>query len=132
MREDSVLKNFMIIGVALALILSATRSNGEETGNTNTSLMDSYLCNFAKVYHLKTGGRLSVRSGPGVQFSKIGSLEAGTTVYICDEQGEWNKVYYGGPNSPCGLTNPKGINVREVKTCKSGWVNRNWIDVLSG
>jgi hypothetical protein len=91
-----------------------------------------YLCNFARVYHLETGSYLSVRSGPSTRFSRIDRLTAGTAVYTCDEQGEWVKIFYGGPNTPCGSESGNGLDARRVATCKSGWLNRKWIDVISG
>jgi hypothetical protein len=103
-----------------------------QTGNSIGSTKKPYLCNFAKVYNLEVGSRLSVRSGPGKRFDRIDSLEAGRSVYICDEQGDWLKIFYVDLESPCGSEFPVGIDVCKVAPCKSGWVNREWIDVISG
>ena len=91
-----------------------------------------YLCNYARVRHVQVGSHLSVRSGPGLQFSKVDQLRAGKPVYICDEQGDWLKIFYGGEETPCGSVSSVGLDVRKAAACKSGWVNRKWIDVLSG
>lgn len=115
----------MLIGVLLALVLGAMP---QDTGQIAKA---PYLCNYAKVYNLSAGSYLSVRSGRE-QFSRVDRLEAGKSVYICDEHGEWYKVFYGGADTPCGCESPGGIDVRKVSTCKAGWVNRKWIDVLSG
>ena len=121
----------MSIALALAFALSAAQQDGGQAGKS-IPYTKPYLCNFAKVYHIKVGSYLSVRSGPGVEFSKVDQLAAGASVYICDERGEWFRIFYGGADSPCGSISPSGLDVRKVTTCKSDWVNRKWINVLSG
>jgi hypothetical protein len=116
----------MLIGVLAALALSAMPQG------TGQIARAPYLCNFAKVDHLKAGSYLSVRSGPGERFSMIDRLKAGRAVYTCDEHNEWYKVFYGSSDSPCGVESTSGIDVRAVSTCKFGWVNKKWVDVLSG
>lgn len=88
------------------------------------------LCNYAKVKMLKPGQHLSVRSGAGVHYRNVDRLRADTEVYICDEQGDWFKVFYG--SGSCSQTLRDGIDSKETASCKSGWVNRKWIDVISG
>lgn len=88
-----------------------------------------YLCNFSKVKNLRPESYLNVRSGAGVRFRKIDRLRNGMEVYICNERGDWYQVFYGGP---CGPTSSKGLDVQKTTECKSGWVNSNWIDVISG
>ena len=116
----------MLIGAFVVLALGAMQ---QDTGQIAKA---PYFCNYAKVYRLEVGSHLSVRSGPGERFSRIDRLEAGRSVYICDEHREWYKAFYGGLDSPCGSESTGGKDVRKVAACKSGWVNRKWIDVLSG
>jgi uncharacterized protein YgiM (DUF1202 family) len=115
-----------LIACLLALTLAGMQQGTKQIGEAKD------LCNYAKVYHVKTGSYLSVRSGPGVRFARVDRLQAGRTVYICDEHGEWYKVCYGGPDTPCGLESTGGLDVSKTVGCKSGWVDRKWIDVLSG
>jgi hypothetical protein len=99
--------------------------------NTGTT----YMCNYSKVINLRPGHSLSVRSGPGTRFRRTGQLSPGKEVYVCNEHFYWYEVFYsdpGVPNSPCDKSSPKGLNVNEAKRCKSGWVKRDWIDVISG
>ena len=93
----------------------------------------AYLCNFAKVKaHLERRDYVIVRSGAGTKFREIGRLRSGRGVYICDESGDWFKVYYSGPDGPCGSAATNGLDVRKAKGCQSGWVEKKWIDVTSG
>jgi hypothetical protein len=93
----------------------------------------SYICNLAKVFHLKAGDYLSVYSGPSDQSSKIDQLTNDTVVYVCDEEEDWLKVSYGTRKSPCGPVAPTdGLNVRKATACKSGWVRREWVNIISG
>ena len=76
----------MMAGVLLALALNAVQQGTAEIEKPVASYNTPYLCNYAKVYHLKNRSYLSVRSGPGEQFSKIDRLGADTSVYVCDEK----------------------------------------------
>ena len=121
----------MLISILLAIALGTAQQDIGQTKNS-ISLDKGFLCNYAKVYRLKVGSYLSVRSGPGERYSKIDRLEAGRSVYICDEHMEWYRIFYGSLDSPCGEKSIGGLDVRKVGSCKSGWVNRKWIDVISG
>jgi hypothetical protein len=93
----------------------------------------SYVCNLAKVKdHIEQGDYAAVRSGPGAQFRKTDRLRSGREVYICDERGDWFKVFYSGPNGPCGPTSSSGMDAKKTKGCRSGWIEKKWIDVISG
>ena len=90
------------------------------------------MCNFAKVKKPTPGGYLSVRSGSGTKFREIDRLSGGMEVYICDERGDLFKVFYSGPDGPCGKTSSRGLDIRKTTGCKSGWVKRERIEVISG
>jgi hypothetical protein len=93
----------------------------------------SYVCNFAKVkIQPKKDDYIAVRSGAGTKYRKIGRLHPGRVVYICDEDRDWFKVFYGDPGSPCGSVSNNGLDVQGTKGCRSGWVGKKWIDVVSG
>jgi hypothetical protein len=99
------------------------------SGNSSAS----YVCNLARVKdHIGLGDYAAVRSGPGAQFRKTDRLLSGREVYVCDEHGEWLKVFYSGPNRPCGPTFSNGLDVQKTKGCRSGWIEKKWIDVISG
>jgi hypothetical protein len=105
--------------------VSAQTQNGSPTA--------SYVCNFAKVKDQAVRGiDITVRSGAGVQFQKTDLLHSGREVYICDERGAWFKIVYSGPTGPCAPTNRKGRAVEKIKGCQSGWVEKKWLDVISG
>lgn len=58
-------------------------------------------------------GFLSVRTGPGSNFTKIDELHNGDTVRTCAQQGKWVGVYYGQPR-------------------RKGWVHSNWLIAGAG
>jgi hypothetical protein len=111
------------------LIMMLATNPADATGLPAT---DQGLCNFAKVVHIRSGAHLTVRSGASRQFIKIDRLSNGAPVYICDERGDWFEISYSDPNGPCGAQSPKGMDIRKANTCKSGWVRKKWIEVLSG
>jgi hypothetical protein len=93
----------------------------------------SYVCNLAQVKdHIGQGDYATVRSCPGAQFRKTDRLLSRRDVYICDEDGKWFKVFYSGPSRPCGQTFSNGLDVQKTKGCRSGWIEKKWIDVISG
>jgi hypothetical protein len=96
------------------------------------SYKDPYFCNYAKVYKLQPDAYLSVRSGPGMRFSKIDRLKDGTDVYTCDDSGEWVQVFYSGPGHPCLADSPAGLLSTKKDTCRSGWAKQEWIEVIAG
>jgi hypothetical protein len=99
----------------------------------SSDISGSYVCNFAKV-KARPGSEDSVivRSGAGKEFRKIDRLHSGSAVYICDEGGDWFKISYSSPNGPCDSTRIKGLDVQKAKGCRSGWVEKRLIDVISG
>ena len=93
---------------------------------------ETYLCNFASV-KLSTGtGTLNVRDAPRGSGHLLTHLATGTTIYICDETRYWFKVRFGGPTSPCGAKLKGGIAVSQTNRCESGWVSKQFVEVLSG
>ena len=118
--------------MVLAISLIALQQGDTQAGTPIASYNAPYTCNFATVYNLEDGTHLNVRSGAGANFSRLDQLTNGASVYICDERGEWLKVYYSGLDGPCGAESPQGLDVRKAAACKSGWVRRDWINVLSG
>lgn len=128
MKGQTVYLRIAMLGLLIALWPTSTPAQNP-SGNSSAS----YTCNFAKVKaHLEQGEYVAIRSGPGIQFKKIGRLPSGRGVYICDEEGGWFKIFYSAPDGPCGPTSSKGLDVQKTKGCHSGWVEEKWIDVISG
>ena len=118
--------------MALAILMALTLGNLPAQSPSGTSSAP-YVCNYAKVKdHLQQGSYVTIRSGAGAQFKKIDRLHAGREVYICDERGDWFKIFYSDSNGPCGSTSSNGLDVQKAKGCQSGWVEKKWIDVISG
>ena len=92
----------------------------------------SYLCNVASVVQVGASSTVSLRSGPSDKSPKLGKLMVGAVVYVCDERWDWYQVFFSEANEPCGKVIAAGLDVRLVSKCKSGWINRRWIDVRSG
>ena len=105
---------------------------GSSNAKPITSYDAPYVCNYAKIYHLTAGHYVNVRSGPSPQSPIIDKLEAGTVVYTCDAQGDWDKVFYRAANGSCGMESSDGLDVRKTAHCKTGWIIDKWIDILSG
>ncbi len=122
----------MYFNLLFLLAVMAQQQTGRAVKSQVPEYRTPYLCNYAKVYNLKPESFLTVRSGPGMSFPQIDRLENGTVVYICDEHLDWVKVFYSGPEHPCGTRSTAGLDVREAGSCKAGWANRKWINVLSG
>ena len=110
----------------------ASGPSQQDQGTVQQSVTKGYLCNFAKVYRLKPGSHLPVRSGPGAQFPQTDQLVGGTVVYICDEKGDLLRISYGGENTPCGSVLSNGLDAQKALECSSGWVRRKYINILSG
>ena len=88
-----------------------------------------FLCNLAKVVGSKGARRVVVRIKPRSRSAQVGTLSYGAPIYICDEQGDWYKVFYAGA---CGDEHPQGIKSDKVRSRKLGWLPRSRVKVISG
>ena len=82
MNRKKVLKNIVITTSLSSTLMFA--------GISNTSI------SFADVIKLVNTNVLNVRSGAGINYSKIGSLTQGTKVNIISESNGWSKINYNG------------------------------------
>jgi hypothetical protein len=89
------------------------------------------LCNLAIVRGLN-GGRLSVRTGPARRFQRIDMLSDNERIYVCNESRSWWGVVYNRPGSPCRAPERIGLDIRLARRCRSGWVHRDWIEIITG
>jgi len=97
------------------------------------------LCNVAVITGLPRG-RVFVRNGPSQSSRPSDAIEIGTRVYVCNSARYWNDnrsrewfgIAYRSSGKPCrGATN-EGLDVRLSRQCRTGWVNDQWVTVLSG
>jgi hypothetical protein len=90
------------------------------------------LCNFAKVAHVAPGRSAVVRSGAGMQFKKIDGLKDGTIVYVCDETEKWYEVFYSSGDDLCSTPATGGLLAEKARSCKSGWIAKSLVEIVSG
>jgi hypothetical protein len=90
------------------------------------------LCNYAKVYQLAGGAKLNVHAAATMQSTEIDSLSEGEVVYTCDETRSWFQIFYSADSKPCKAGTQNGLPETERTDCRSGWVQKKWINVISG
>jgi hypothetical protein len=102
----------MIRIAALVVSLAATSAWASAHGNRIPVMIgsDSSLdaCSGLDAVSGLRSGRLVVRSGPGLRYAAIDSLQNGQSVYSCDSSGEWTGIVYKPgartPETPeCGV-----------------------------
>jgi len=94
-------------------------------------------CNIAVV---RSAEPLVVRSGPGRVFQKVGAVASGATVYTCNEAADlkiglnryWVGIAYKGRANRCAGATNAGLPVQLSRQCLTGWVERKWIETLTG
>lgn len=121
----------LIMDVALVAVLAIVSANPGTSGHTHArdaSVLGN-LCNYAKVNRTQYHNTVVLRSGPGMRYRSTGNLLPQRVVYVCDEEGDWFKVYFDGL---CNRRSTRGLDIRYVTRCRSGWVLRNKIQVISG
>jgi len=89
-------------------------------------------CNYAKVYRLANGTNLKIHAEARTGSAEIGSLLNGTNVYVCDETKAWFQIFYSVAGKPCKSGTPEGLPEPQRRDCRSGWVEKKWINVISG
>lgn len=77
-----------------------------------------------------TSGNLNVRSGPGTEYTKIGSINKGETVIVLASSGGWNRILYQGTKT--GYVSASYLQsgypavslwVRDMKQMDARWAN---------
>jgi len=89
------------------------------------------VCNLA-VVRGASGSRLNVRAGPALRFRRLDAVRAGERVYTCNERGEWLGVAYSRPGASCSGGGDGGLDITLTRSCRSGWVHRRWVEILTG
>jgi hypothetical protein len=75
---------------------------------------------------------LAVRAGPGTDHVLLDKLVNGDRVFICGEQGPWLGIVYSKTERDCGISSPWPQSRAYTGPCLSGWVHRNWIQLMAG
>lgn len=95
-------------------------------------------CNLAQIDYLGRDSSVPVYAGPSTGFVQLGELKKGDMVYTCGGGREWYNVYFSPPGGPCserlaGVPIERaGLPEETAVTCKSGWVESKFINILSG
>lgn len=97
-----------------------------------TDASGPYFCNLARVRDLRSGRRLAVRTGPAQRYDAVTAFHNGQAVYICNDAGEWLGVAFGQPGRPCGDGVARPLPYQVAASCRTGWVHRRWIEILTG
>jgi len=80
---------------------------------------------------------LSGRSSPDLYALETDRLKAGADVYLCDDTKKdgWVGVVYqagGTLGDGCGVTSPIAKEQDYAGTCRSGWVSRQYVQLMAG
>lgn len=94
-------------------------------------------CNIAVI---RSQRPLIVRAGPGRIFAKIGSVPRGSIVYTCSERADrrvgydrfWLGIAYKANGKPCTGAEAQGLPFQLSAQCQTGWVERDWVETLTG
>jgi hypothetical protein len=79
---------------------------------------------------LKSGGGLSVRSGPNATAGRLDKLVNGKRVFMCDwsKDGAWvGVVYPPTPTLDCGVSQMIDRPQAYAGACHSGWVSAKYV-----
>lgn len=76
-------------------------------------------------------GFLAVRAGPSTDYRQIDELYNGDEVHLCQEDGRWWGIVYGGVGG-CGVTSPVARRMAYSGPCRAGWVFGRYVDFIAG
>ncbi len=75
---------------------------------------------------------LSVRAGPNSGQRELDRLRNGRRVWMCDERGDWIGIVYGTGEQECKVGSPIARKMPYPGPCRSGWVHKNFVELLAG
>ena len=75
------------VGLPEGFVPLAAENTGIETSSVTRSVPGYYKC---------TGSDVNIRSGPGTQYTIVGTLNYGTKVYVYSISNGWAKISLGG------------------------------------
>ena len=91
MRKNSFVVCLVIsaslVTSSFAMPVLAAENTGIETSSVTRSVPGYYKC---------TGSDVNIRSGPGTQYTIVGTLNYGTKVYVYSISNGWAKISLGG------------------------------------
>jgi hypothetical protein len=128
------LKQVLVSALALLLFLKGAVSSENQIPVLFGGEVDLDACSSGGiVFGLNPVGEnfLAVRMGPGLKYGMKDKLQDSNFVQICDESGNWYGVIYGG-KLDCGANSPAAIRRPYQGPCKSGWVYRKYVKIISG
>lgn len=88
-----------------------------------SSLAAGGVCNYAVARK-----NVLIREEPSVRSKAITSIRKGSPLHVCDDNGYWYKVYFGGS---C-VRIRQGISFDRAQRCKHGWIKMSVVDIISG
>lgn len=116
-----------LITIAIA-IAPSTGTVAAPSARLSQQSGDAYVCNYARVI-----ARPSIRVHASPSGPIVGRLRHGAAVYICDANRDFYGVRYGRRRGePCASVYGAGLDSRKAARCRSGWVRKHAIEVLSG
>jgi hypothetical protein len=100
----------------------------------DTSRLSS--CNVARVVGLRSGHHVLVRDRSRPHARVTGWLNRGEYALVCNEDRDerdrhWYGIVYSRPDGACRTGLPRRA-LSFNRSCRSGWVRRQWIEVLTG
>jgi hypothetical protein len=75
---------------------------------------------------------LSVRSGPGLHYTRVDTVASGQTLWICGQEAGWYAVVYPRGNEDCGVSVPIDPPAPYTGPCRQGWVFDAYVTVIAG
>lgn len=84
----------MLVGVVCLGCACGAGSDEETTATTTTTAATTVTTTTTRHGVLDTGG-LRVRSGPGLDYDEIGSLEYQQEIVVLDQVGDWYLIVFG-------------------------------------
>ncbi len=126
--------------IATLLLLASSVSQAVPVWDGKFAPARSVKGDYCNVAVIRNHRSPVVRAGPGRDFAKIGSVQRGSVVYICDERADrkvgydrfWVGIAYKRNGRPCAGADKGGLPVQLTAQCETGWVEREWVETLTG
>ena len=133
-----MLKTLVVAGCLSILTASATLGQ-EANVRPQAPVMiqsdpDTDVCGNGVVTGLdpRGDGFLAVKGGPRLTYPRIDKLYNGEQVYLCAESGDWYGIVYTKTRQDCNVMTSWPRSLPYSGPCRSGWVHRNWVEVIAG
>lgn len=89
-----------------------------------------------RIVNLRADGDnfLSVRAGPSAAEQETDRLGPGALVHLCEEAGMWLGIVYPADEhaQDCAVSSPAAARNAYVGPCRSGWVDRRFVELVAG